>query len=96
MACATAYAASQTKELTTVGRFAANDGSFFERISDPEKTFTAKTYDRIVGWFSDQWPDGTPWHDGVPRPLRHPRERRHERACADADAGRAGLRDRRS
>lgn len=81
LACATAYAAATGPKLTTLGRFAANDGSFFERIADPDNTFTAKTYDRIIEWFSTKWPDDLPWPPDVPRPDLHPLQRQDGRAA---------------
>lgn len=54
-------------EETTVGRLCAADGRFFSRIRDG-KTFTAKKYDEVVGWFSANWPAAAEWPGDVARP----------------------------
>jgi hypothetical protein len=51
----------------TVGRLCAADGRFFSRIREG-KTFTAKKYDEVVGWFSRNWPEGAEWPEAVNRP----------------------------
>lgn len=68
--CAKAFAGARGLELTTVGRMAANDGQFFDRIADTSKAFTARTYDKVVGWFSEHWPEGAEWPPAVPRPTQ--------------------------
>lgn len=65
---ADAYAEAKSFKLTTLGRKAAGDWRFFEKLSDPERTFTVRTYDEVVRWFSVQWPTELKWPDGVPRP----------------------------
>lgn len=65
--CAAAYAAARAVALVTVGRLAANDWRFFERL-DEDKTFTVRKYDQVVRWFSDNWPDEAEWPADVPRP----------------------------
>lgn len=65
--CAEAYAAARGFELSTVGRLAANDGSFFSRISSG-RSFTARKYDEIIVWFSENWPSDAVWPSNVPRP----------------------------
>jgi hypothetical protein len=52
---------------STVGRFCAQDGSFFTRIRDG-RTFTVKKFDEVLLWFSANWPEGAEWPDGVARP----------------------------
>ena len=46
--------------LSTVSRRCRNDSSFFERISDPSKSFTVKTYDEVIAWFAANWPESAP------------------------------------
>lgn len=67
VACATAYAAASGKELVTVGRLAAGDWRFFDRIQGGA-SFTARKYDEIMRWLAAHWPEGAPWPDGVPAP----------------------------
>lgn len=68
LTCASAFAAARGIEKATVGRLAANDWGFFERIADPSKAFTARTYDKVMDWFSANWPGDASWPDEVPRP----------------------------
>lgn len=67
-ACAEAYAAARGIGLPTIGRLAAGDWRFFDRLQDDTKTFTAKKYDEIIVWFSVNWPEGAEWPDSVQRP----------------------------
>lgn len=53
---------------STLGRIVAADGRFFDRLRDG-KTFTAKKYDEVMGWFSQNWPNNVDWPQDVPRPL---------------------------
>ncbi len=69
--CAEAYAKARGIEIPTVGRLAAGDWRFFDRIVDG-KSFTARTYDNVMRWFSTNWPDGSAWPEDVRRPA--PRE----------------------
>jgi hypothetical protein len=69
LALARGYAAARGDlALSTVGRLAADDWRFFERVQDDEKTFTARKYDEIIEWFSANWPDGAQWPSDVRRP----------------------------
>ncbi len=67
LATATGFAAARNLELVTVGRQAAGDWRFFERLQG-EVSFTARKYDQIMGWFSKNWPEGVDWPADVPRP----------------------------
>lgn len=68
--CAAKYGKAKDLEPTTVGRLAAGDWRFFERIGDGA-SFTARKYDQILCWFADNWPDDLPWPADVPRPAPH-------------------------
>jgi hypothetical protein len=65
--CASAYAEKREISLSTLGRLAAGDWRFFANLSEDDKTFTARKYDEVVSWFSDNWPDDLAWPDGVSR-----------------------------
>lgn len=54
--------------LSAVGKIAADDRSFFARLSDEKRTITLRTRDEVKNWFSLHWPEGTPWPSDVPRP----------------------------
>jgi hypothetical protein len=62
------FCAARELGETTVGRLCAADGRFFSRIREG-KTFTAKKYDEVVGWFSSNWPDKAEWPHAVSRPV---------------------------
>jgi hypothetical protein len=66
--CAAAFMAKRDISPSTVGRLAAGDWRFFERLGESRKTFTARKYDEIIQWFSDNWPAEAAWPSGVARP----------------------------
>lgn len=65
--CADRYAAARGIEISTLGRLAAGDWRFFDRLDNDEKTFTARKYDEVMGWFSDHWPVDVEWPSEVRR-----------------------------
>jgi hypothetical protein len=72
LTCAGAFVSKKKLALSTLGRMAANDSPFFDRLSDGRKTFTARKYDEIMGWFSMNWPADAVWPSNVPRPISAP------------------------
>lgn len=66
--CAAEFAKATQREPSTVARLSTGDWRFFDRLSDGA-SFTARKYDAILGWFSANWPAGTPWPADVPRPV---------------------------
>jgi len=68
MACASAFASARELNLTTLGRLAAGDWRFFDRVEKGSTTFTARKYDEVIRWFSERWPDGVEWPSDVTRP----------------------------
>lgn len=65
------FADARKLSLTTLGRLAAWDGRFFENITDPSKTFTARKYDEVLAYFSAHWPDEEiAWPEQIARPDR--------------------------
>ena len=73
MACASAYVAGRKLSLTTLGRLAAGDWRFFDRVTEGSTTFTARKYDEVIGWFAENWPEDKPWPSDVPRPCMETR-----------------------
>jgi hypothetical protein len=60
-------AASKLKASTTWAR-AVGDARFMDRVSGGS-TFTVKTYDNALRWFSENWPETAVWPAGVVRPF---------------------------
>lgn len=52
---------------STIGMRVARDARFFDRINDGGG-FTVKTYDSVLFWFVDHWPEGAEWPIDIPRP----------------------------
>jgi hypothetical protein len=69
IACASAYAEARAISIATVGRLAAGDWRFFDRLDDDAKTFTARKYDDVIRWFSENWPNEAEWPSIVSRPV---------------------------
>ena len=67
-ACASAYGHENNLSQRDVAALALGDRIFFERVENPEKTFTIRTYDRGMRWFSSHWPSALAWPLDVPRP----------------------------
>ncbi|PPD10265.1 MAG: hypothetical protein CTY36_00290 [Methylocystis sp.] len=61
-------AVSKLKASTTWAR-AVGDARFMDRLSSGA-TFTIKTYDNAIKWFSDNWPEGAVWPAQVNRPTK--------------------------
>jgi hypothetical protein len=53
--------------VATVGKRALNDNTFFSRLA-AGSGFTIATFDRVVGWLSDNWPGDLSWPKDLPRP----------------------------
>ena len=45
----------------------ARNPYFFKRLRSGMGC-TIKTYNRVLQWFSNQWPGGLPWPEDIPRP----------------------------
>jgi len=69
LVCANLFAAAKGITIQTLARRAAGDWRFFDRISDEENSFTARKFDGVIEWFSDNWPDDLGWPEEVIRPL---------------------------
>lgn len=61
------YAAHRQISPSRVGFLAADDGKFFQRLNSG-KTCTLRTANRVLQWFSDNWPEHLEWPPDVPRP----------------------------
>lgn len=61
------YAKHTSLALSTVSTYAANDGKYFLRLSQGAGC-TLRTADKLLHWFSDNWPEDLEWPADVPRP----------------------------
>jgi hypothetical protein len=72
----TAYARHRQIRLASLSTYAGCQAQFFVKIArDKPVDFKISTYDRLVQWFSQNWPDDLQWPVGLerPRPLKHER-----------------------
>lgn len=68
-ALALAYSSATGISLRAIGSRAMNYSYFFERVDNDKVSLTLRTYDKVVNWFSANWPDGIEWPAGVQRPF---------------------------
>jgi hypothetical protein len=62
------YEAATGQSAAAIGKKALNDNTFFVRIQSGAG-FNIKTLDKLLLWFSENWPEGTDWPEGVERPF---------------------------
>ncbi|MDG3577150.1 hypothetical protein P7F60_12180 [Rhizobium sp. YJ-22] len=55
---AAAFASASDCAVSTVARRAKSDPNFFSRLANPENSFTARTFDQVMRWCADNWPEG--------------------------------------
>lgn len=70
---ANAYATHTGRKLSTVGVYLVNDGKFLDRLAKGHSC-TLRTADRVMSWFSDNWPADLAWPRDIPRPPKTKRE----------------------
>lgn len=70
LAIACLFSAKKGIPISTVGVLAARDSGFFGRIEREEASFTARKYDDVMGWLSDNWPKDVEWPADVPRLMK--------------------------
>ena len=66
---ANAYAEERNLKISTVSSYAANDGKFFDRLSEGAGC-TLKTATRLLIWFSENWPAELEWPASIARPSK--------------------------
>lgn len=64
-----AYCGKTGASHSTVAQGACGDWRFFDRIGKGSASFTARTYDKALLWFSTRWPADVSWPEGVERPV---------------------------
>lgn len=65
------FSAATGKAETTIAKHAAGQAYVFQRLRDG-CSITARRYNRIVQWFSDNWPADLLWPADIPRPAPSP------------------------
>ena len=58
----------------TISTYAANDGKFFSRLRTGADC-NSRRAERLVQWFSDNWPENLSWPDEIKRPKKTPPEK---------------------
>lgn len=61
------FATATGLSLSTIWMRAAKDARFMARV-DNGSSFTIKTYDSILTWFSANWPANLAWPETIQRP----------------------------
>lgn len=64
------FAEATKVSAATVGKRAVNDNTVLARIAAGDMGFNIRTYDKLVGWFAENWPDGAEWPADIERPVR--------------------------
>ncbi len=62
------YRAAAGRSEARISDLACANPYLFKRLR-ANKGCTIATYNRVVSWFSDNWPDGLQWPADIPRPL---------------------------
>jgi len=55
---AAAFAKASGCAVSTVSKRVKNDPNFFARLNEAKGTFTVRTYDEVMKWCADNWPEG--------------------------------------
>jgi hypothetical protein len=61
------YAEARSLSLSRVSTIVFNDGKKIEAIENGADLQT-QNFERAMGWFAENWPDGARWPADVPRP----------------------------
>ena len=62
------YADATKVTPPSVGKRALNDNTVFARLEAAKIGFGIRTYDRLVAWFSFNWPSDLAWPENIERP----------------------------
>ena len=72
VALAEAYGRFKGVRLWRVGHLAAGRGAFFVDLRSGRRQCQTGTYERVVQWFSDHWPEDLEWPSDISRPAPNP------------------------
>jgi hypothetical protein len=64
-----AFAKASNLSTSTIWLRAAKDARFMTRV-EGGGSFTVKTYDAVISWFSANWPENAVWPESVVRPFQ--------------------------
>lgn len=67
LAVADAHHAATGRSHARIATIVTNRSGFFRDIRGGGEC-TLGTYEKVMSWFSDNWPTGLEWPDGVDRP----------------------------
>ncbi len=65
----------------TVSTYAANDGKLFKKLAEGRASCTLKRVERLVQWFSENWPEDLEWPADAPRPAPSNQSPQEKEAC---------------
>lgn len=78
------YGEATDTSLATISKRSLNDTTFFTRL-DNGRGFNIRTYDRVIRWLSDNWPEALEW----PAEIERPSGPQPETHCASSKEGAA-------
>lgn len=62
------YSERTKRSLARIGTLVHNQGAFFNKLEDG-KTVTVETYQKVLRWFSKNWPADLEWPAEIARPV---------------------------
>lgn len=62
------YIAHTGLKETTVSSYAMNDGKRLTAIRKDGADVTSRRFNRVLQWFSTNWPEDLEWPQSIPRP----------------------------
>ena len=65
----TAYRSVISRSEVRIADLAAGNPYFFSRLQDGGGC-TIRSFNRVLQWFSDNWPASLEWPDDIPRPAQ--------------------------
>lgn len=66
---ASRFAQATNVSPATISKRALNDNTFFDRL-EKGKGFTVRTFDKVLDWMFENWPENTEWPSNIPQPDR--------------------------
>lgn len=63
------YCEAANVPLTRVSRTVFGDQRRLDRVFSDQVSLTIPSFERLVEWFADNWPDDLAWPEGIERPV---------------------------